>query len=94
LEATNQAYYSVDPLTTATLIQAAAWAAIGFDPLTGGVQTSTVLQSSKAGSASDTFADAALAAQARADALKGLVPEAERVLRLNNLLIPNPWVFG
>jgi hypothetical protein len=107
LEATNQAYYNVDPLTglatdsqigsalkTATLIQAAAWAAIGFDPLTGGVQTSTVLQSSKAGSASDTFADAALAAQARADALNGLVPEAERVLRLNNLLIPNPWVFG
>jgi hypothetical protein len=107
LDATNQAYYSVD-LTTglptdaqilaalkqATVIQAAAWAAIGYDPLTGGVQTSTVLQSSKAGGSSDTFADAQFAAQARADAIKGLVPEAERVLRYNNLLIPNPWVFG
>jgi hypothetical protein len=107
LDATNQAYYSVD-LTTglptdaqilaalqkATLIQAAAWAAINYDPLTGGVHTPAVLLATKAGSASDTFADANLAAQARAEALKGLVPEAERVLRYNNLLIPNTWVFG
>jgi hypothetical protein len=107
LDATNQAYYAVD-LTTglptdaqilaalqkATIIQAAAWAAIGYDPLTGGVHTPSVVQSTKAGSASDTFADANLAAQARAEALKGLVPEAERVLRYNNLLIKNIWVFG
>lgn len=107
LDATNQAYYAVD-LTTglptdpqilgalkqATLIQAAAWAAIGYDPLAGGVITTSVVQSSKAGGASDTFADAQLAAQARADAVRDLVPDAVRVLRLNNLLIPNPWVFG
>jgi hypothetical protein len=107
LDATNQAYYAVDPATglptdaqilaalkLATVIQAAAWAAIGYDPLTGGVATVSVVQSSKAGQSSDTFADAQLAAQARQDAIRGLVPEAERVLRYNNLLIPNPWVFG
>lgn len=107
LDATNQAYYAVD-LTTglptdaqilaalqkATVIQAAAWAAINYDPLTGGVHTPSVIQSTKAGSASDTFADGNMAAQARADAIKGLVPEAERVLRYNNLLIPNAWAFG
>lgn len=107
LDATNQAYYAVD-LTTglptdaqilaalkqATLIQAAAWAAIGYDPLTGGVITTSVVQSSKAGASSDTFADAQLAAQARADAVQHLVPDAVRVLRLNNLLIPNAWTFG
>lgn len=107
LDATNQAYYNVDSstglatdtqiadaLTMATVIQAAAWAAIGYDPATGGVQTASVVQSSKAGGASDTFADANIAAQARQAAITGLVPDAVRVLRLNNLLIPNPWVFG
>ncbi len=107
LDATSQAYYTVDPTTglatdsqiatallTATCIQAAAWAAIGYDPTTGGVQTASVVQSSKAGGASDTFADANIAAQARQAAINGLVPDAVRVLRLNNLLLPNPWVFG
>jgi hypothetical protein len=107
LEATAQAYYAVDPdtgdaidtqianaLTRATVIQAAAWAAMGYDPLTGGVVSTTVVQSSKAGGTSDTFADAQLAAQARSDAVRNLVPDAVRVLRYNNLLIPSPWVFG
>jgi len=107
LDATNMAYYNVDSstglatdtqiagaLTMATVIQAAAWAAIGYDPAAGGVQTAAVVQSSKAGGASDTFADANIAAQARQAAITGLVPDAVRVLRLNNLLIPNPWVFG
>jgi hypothetical protein len=107
LDATNIAYYSVDATTglptdtqilnalrDATVIQAAAWAKIGYDPLAGGVQESAVLQSTKAGGSSDTFADAAAAAQARADAIKSMVPEALDVLRYNNLLIPNPWVFG
>lgn len=107
LRATRQAYYPVDPttglstdaqvaaaLTEATVIQSAAWAAIGYDPLTGGVPQTSVVQSSRAGGASDTFADAALAAAARVAAVTGLVPDAERVLELNNLLIPNPWTFG
>jgi hypothetical protein len=107
LRETRMAYYPVDPLTglatdaqisaalfTATCIQAAAWAAIGYDPLTGGVLTPTVTLSSKIGTAAETFADAAAAAKARADAITGLVPEAERVLEYQNLLIPNPWVFG
>ena len=106
LDATNQSYYSVDStgmatdtqiavaLLQATVIQAAAWAAIGYDPLTGGVLTTQVVSTSRAGSASDTFADAAAAALARADAVRKLVPDAERVLRYNNLLLPFPWVFG
>lgn len=107
LDATNMAYYAVDSFTglatdtqiatalmNATIIQAAAWAALGYDPSTGGTLTPTVVQSTKAGNASDTFADANIAAQARQAAITGLVPDAVRVLRLNNLLIPNPWVFG
>jgi hypothetical protein len=107
LEATNQAYYAVDtntglPIDTqilnalkqATLIQAAAWNAMGYNPLSGGVPTTRVVQSSKAGGTSDMFADAAAAAQAATDAVRNLVPDAVRVLRLNNLLIPNAWVFG
>lgn len=107
LDATAGAYYSVDPttglatdtqiataMTQATVIQAAAWAKLGYDPLAGGVIQTSVVQSSKAGGSSDTFADAQLAAAAMADAVQNLVPDAVRVLRLNNLLLPNPWVFG
>lgn len=107
LRETRMAYYDVDPATglatdtqiggalkTATVIQAAAWAAIGYDPLTGGVQTPDVESSTKMLSSTITYADAGLAAQARAEAITGLVPEAERVLELNNLLLPNPWYFG
>jgi len=107
LRETRQAYYNVDPLTglatdtqtqgamrDATVIQVVAWAAIGYDPLTGGVITPKVKSSSKLGSAAFTFADATLSAEARADALKHLVPEAEQLLELQNLLIPNPWTYG
>lgn len=104
---TRQAYYSVDPTTglatdtqignalrDATVIQVVVWAQIGYDPLTGGVQVPSVESSSKMLSSTITYADAALSAQARADALKKLVPEAEELLELQNLLIPNPWTFG
>jgi hypothetical protein len=107
LEATRQAYYDVDPLTglatdtqiggalqNATVIQAAAWAALDYDPLTGGVVTAGVESSTKMLSSTIVLADASKAAQSRADAVTGLVPEALRVLELNNLLIPNPWAFG
>lgn len=107
LRETRQAYYPVDPATglatdtqiagalqTATLIQAAAWAALNYDPLTGGVLTPSVESSTKMLSSTITYADAALSAQARADAVQFLVPEAQRVLELQNLLIPNPWTFG
>lgn len=107
LRETRMAYYDVDPTTglatdtqissalqEATLIQAAAWAAIGYDPLTGGVLIPSVASSTKIDTASEQYADAALAAQARADAVTGLVPEAQRVLEYQNLLIPHPWTFG
>lgn len=107
LRETRAAYYDVDPtsgvatdtqiqgaLQLATVIQAAAWAAIDFDPLTAGVLVPSVESSTKMLSSTITYADAAAAAQARSDALTTLVPEAERVLELNNLLVPNPWTFG
>lgn len=107
LQATRGAYYPVDPTTglstddqiagalnLATVIQAAAWSALGYDPLTGGVLTTSVASSTKIDTASEQFADAQLAAAARAAAITDLVPEAERVLELNNLLMPNPWTFG
>lgn len=107
LRETRQAYYTVDPLTglatdtqisgalhDATVIQVVAWSQIGYDPTTGGVLTPSVMTSTKMLSSTITFADAMLSAQARADALKHLVPEAEELLELQNLLIPNPWTFG
>lgn len=107
LRETRQAYYTVDPTTglatdtqiqgalhDATVIQVVAWAQIGYDPTTGGVLTPTVEQSTKIGTASVTYADAALSAAARAAAIGALVPEAEQLLELQNLLIPNPWTFG
>lgn len=107
LRETRQAYYSVDPTTglatdaqiqgalhDACVIQVVVWAQIGYDPLTGGVQQPAVESSTKMLASSITFADAALSAQARADALNHLVPEAESLLELQNLLIPNPWTFG
>jgi len=106
-EATSVAYYDVDPLTglatdaqtgnalrDATCIQAAAWAALNYDPLSGGVLTSGVESSTKIGTAAITFADGALAAQAKAEALTELVPEARRTLAQNNLLVPQAWAFG
>lgn len=105
--ATAVAYYDVDVVTglatnvltkqalnDATCIQAAAWAAMGYDPLTGGVLASGVVSSTKIGTAAETFADAGLAAQAKFDAVTGLVPEAIRKLAQNNLLVPQVWAFG
>jgi hypothetical protein len=107
LEATSTAYYSTDPLTglatdpqlsvalrDATCIQAAAWATLGFNPLTGGVVTSQVKSKKSIGTAHIEYADAAIAAQARADAIAGLVPDAMRMLEQNNLITPRVWVFG
>lgn len=107
LRETRMAYYTVDPLTglatdaqiggalnLATVIQACAWAGLNYDPLTGGVLTPSVESSTKMLSSTITYADAALAATAMSDAITGLVPEAQRVLELNDLLIPNPWTFG
>lgn len=107
LRETRQAYYTVDPTTglatdaqiqgalhDATVVQVVAWYQLGYDPTFGGVITPAVKSSKRIGSAAITYADAAVAAQARADALGGLVSEAEQILELQNLLIPNPWTFG
>jgi hypothetical protein len=106
MDATSTAYYDVDTLTglatnalvkqamnDATCIQAAAWAAIGYDPLTGGVITASTAVAKSIGTAHIAYADAGQAAAARADAVVGLVPEAIRILSQNNLLSPRVWVY-
>lgn len=107
LRATRQAYYNVDPTTglatdtyisaalhDATVVQVVAWAQLGFNPLMGGVITPGAASAKRLGAGAITYADGSLAAQAKQDALTGLVPEAEEILELANLLIPNPWTFG
>lgn len=107
LAATKGAYYAVDPLTglatdpavakvltDATCIQAAAWAALKIDPLTGGVAVSTVVSQKAIGSARLTYADADAAAAAKTKAVTELVPEAVAKLSQNNLLPTNVWMYG
>lgn len=107
LDATEGAYYPVDALTglstdtdtrtamrDATVIQAAAWAALGINPQTGGVATSGVKRSKKIGSASIEYADSDAAAAARATAYSSLVPDALRVLQQRNLLGNGPYANG
>lgn len=107
LNASKGAYYAVDPLTglatdpvvakvlnDATCIQAAAWAALGINPLTGGVAVSTVVSAKSIGSAHLVYADAAQAAAAKAAAMTELVPEAVAKLAQNNLMPSNVWMYG
>lgn len=107
LAATKGAYYAVDPATglatdtavakvlkDVTCIQAAAWASLGVDPLTGGVVVEGVESQVGIGSGRVSYADAAHAAAAKTSALTDLVPEAQMKLSQNNLLSSNVWVYG
>jgi hypothetical protein len=107
LRETEGAYYTIDPLTglptdamminalrDATCIQAAAWAAINYNPLAGGVVTATVASSKKIGTASIVNEGAIAAAASQAAAGQTLVPEAITKLQQNNLLGSAPWTFG
>lgn len=107
LDETDGSYYDTDPttglatdpvianaLSDATCIQAIAWSKLGIDPALGGALTAGVGTSKKIGTASVAYADAALAAQARADATTGLVPAARARLRAVNLLNTEPWTYG
>ena len=107
LSASGSSYYATDPATglptdpavakvlnDATCIQAAAWAALGIDPLLGGVQVAAVASQKSIGTAHLTYADAGTAAQARAAALPTLVPAAVRKLVENNLMDSNVWMYG
>lgn len=107
LSASGSSYYATDPTTglptdatvikvlkDATCIQAAAWAAMGIDPLLGGVQVAAVASQKSIGTARLTYADAGQAAQARANALVTLVPAAARKLQENNLMDSNVWMYG
>lgn len=107
LQASGSSYYATDPVTglatdtataavlrDATCIQAAAWAALGIDPLTGGVVVAGVASQKSIGTAHLTYADAGLAAAAKAQAVTQLVPEAVRKLVENNLMDSNVWMYG
>jgi len=107
LSASGSSYYATDPVTglptdpvvakvlsDATCIQAAAWDALGINPLLGGVQTAAVASQKSIGTAHIVLADAASAAQARAASLNTLVPEAARKLVENNLMDTNVWLYG
>jgi hypothetical protein len=106
VEATSTAFYDVDAETgiatdskvkqamqDAVCIQAASWAAIGYDPLTGGVLVSSVASSKKIGTAAVTYSDGFLASEAKALAINGLVPEAVRKLDHVNLISFRVWTF-
>lgn len=105
-EATELCYYPVDShsmptipaqlqaFNDATCCQAAALIALAVDPLAGGVLQEGVESQSRFGSASFTFADAAQAADAKHQALTGLVLDAQRILRDAGVLPTVPWVVG
>lgn len=105
-EATRTAFYDVDTdgnatdttiaaaLTAATVAQAAAWVTLGIDPASGGVVQAGSASSKRLATAAITYADAAQAAQARADAYNSLVPAARRILDRANLLSDQPWWWG
>ena len=104
LDATEAAYYDVDKATglaadaqilaamrDATCIQAAAWIALGINPLTGGIDSGGVKKSKKIGSASFEIAGAENTAASKAYAVNHLVPEAYRKLQQNNLIGDGPY---
>ncbi|MFJ4286408.1 hypothetical protein ACIPY0_12250 [Paenarthrobacter nicotinovorans] len=91
--------FSTDPvvakaLKDATCIQAAAWAAIKYDPAAGGVVTSTVAADKSIGSARIHYAGAQAAADSKQGAATGIVPEAAEKLAQYNLLASSIVVFG
>lgn len=107
LDATEGAFYDVDVLTglatntlvknamrDATCIQAAAWVALGIEPLTGGVITSSVKKSKKIATAQIEYADTVEAVAARKAAYEALVPDAARKLQQRNLLGNKPYGMG
>ena len=106
-DATQADFYDIDPNTNlptdATILQAfkdatcahaAAWATMGVDPLTGGVSQPSVASSKGIGTARVAYADAQMAAEAKAASLEFLVPEAQRILRDAGLMSTKIWLVG
>lgn len=83
-------------LRDATCAQAAAWAALGINPLSGGVVTTStgVVSSKSLDGASISYAGAASAAEAQAAATTSLVPDAVQILRDAGLLDGRVWTYG
>lgn len=105
LDYTMTAWYDVDSLgnatdptiaaalKAATVAQAAAWVTLGIDPAAGGVVQAGAKQSKRLATASIVYADALMAAQARANAYETLVPAAVRILVRANLTSYQPWAL-
>lgn len=80
----------------ATCAQASAWIALGIDPLAGGVATvggQTAVSKTLDGAAV-TYAGAQTAAQARACAIRELVPDASDILGALGLLQTRIRTYG
>jgi hypothetical protein len=84
----------IDALRDATCAQAAAWASLNVDPLTGGVGQSRVIMNKSLDGAAITYANAQGQAQAADEATRRLVPAACEILRDAGLLRFGPWVYG
>ena len=107
-EATQTAYYPADPVTglptepvtlaafrDATCAQAAAYAAFGIDPLTGGGLLGGVVETgAQIGTARLTYGDATTALQSRIALVNGLCLEAHRILRQAGITLQVPWIVG
>lgn len=104
LAVTRGAYYDVDVATglatdadtkkamqDATCIQAAAWIALGINPLTGGIDVGGVKKAKRIGSASFELAGAEQTAASKAYAVQHLVPEAMAKLQQQNLIGDGPY---
>jgi hypothetical protein len=78
----------------ATCTQAAAWAALGIDPLAGGVVTAKVVASKNLDGGGVAYAGASDAAAARAYAVDHLVPDAWRILNQAGLTTTRVWISG
>lgn len=88
----------LDVLRDATCAQAAAWSALGIDPLVGpaGDSGPAVVASKSIGSGSISYdrSGAAIAAQARAQAATILAPEAWSILATSGLLSGRVQLYG
>jgi hypothetical protein len=105
-EATSLAFYATDstglPTDAATLrafndatcCQAAWLNAESIDPNRGGALATGTQTSIGIGSARITYADAAAAVTAKQQALTGLCPDAQRILRNAGLTPTAPWIVG
>lgn len=85
---------TLDAFAEATCCHAAAMAALGIDPTTGGVTTTRTINSKSVDGASVTYANAVDAENARSLAANQLVPEARAILQDAGYATTRVWSWG